>query len=180
METINGVSFEEYVALSSHIAQGVSENEVMQILGLDKATLDDTLAQWNDKLATLMEEDIQCAIKFGEIFANPKVGRFAENIEGAMTDEDVLRLVPSFQHYLDIFFHAATASRYGINPTQVYEIYSLNVGQWAVVAQYYDKDGLHNLDQNAPDYVERFNEIKYLMDEFQEKWEVCYEKKMTE
>lgn len=180
MERINGVSFEEYVALSSHIAQGVSEDTVMQILGLDKVALDDTLTQWNDKLATLMEEDMQCAVKFGEIFANPKVGRFAENTGGTITEEEILRLVPSFQHYLDIFFHAATATRYGINPTQVYEIYSLNVGQWAVVAQYYDKDGLHNLDKEDPEYVEKFNEIKYLMDEFQEKWEVCYEKKMEQ
>lgn len=178
METINGVGFEEYVALSSHIAQGVSEEEVMSILGIDKPTLDDTLAQWNDKLAALMEQDMQYAVKFGEIFANPKVGRFAGNIEGAISDDDVLKLVPSLQHYFDIFFHVAAASKYGIKPEQVYEIYKLNVGQWAVVAQYYDKEGIHNLDKNDPEYVEKHNYIKDLMDEFKEKWEVCYEEKM--
>lgn len=173
MELINGVSFEEYVALSAHLAQGVSEDEVMSILEIDKPTLDNTMALWGDKLAVLMGEDMEYATKFGEIFANPKVGRFASGSSSASSGEDLLQLVPTFEHYLDIFFHHAAATQLGIDPLDVFDIYHLNVGQWATIAMHYDKDSIAKLDKDMPDYVEQFNKKKDLMEFYQEKWE-CY------
>ncbi|MEC4114794.1 hypothetical protein VSO92_11850 [Myroides pelagicus] len=79
MNTINGVTFDEFVALSSHLSQGFTEEQIGEILQLDPPALTQTIEQWNIKLGELMAEDISYTTRFSEIFANPKVGRFAQN-----------------------------------------------------------------------------------------------------
>ncbi|MFD0701263.1 hypothetical protein [Myroides pelagicus] len=174
MNTINGVTFDEFVALSSHLSQGFTEEQIGEILQLDPPALTQTIEQWNIKLGELMAEDISYTTRFSEIFANPKVGRFAQNTNEVMTDEEVLQKVPSLAHYFDIFFNASIASQYGFDPIEIYKVYDLNVGQWAVVANYYDRYNIAKLDTEAENYQEQFHKAKELMDEFKDKWETFY------
>lgn len=174
METINGVSFEEYAAACANMAQGISEDKVLEILGLEKPVWDDTLNQWNDKLGKMMSEDMEVAVKYGEIFANPKVGRFS-NAELNVTDiNDLLQLVPDYETYQKIFWQQAIASKYGIDPVSVLASNAIDLGQWGSLNMHYMNSGLNSLDNEAPDYMEKYEYFMSLMKYWENYWEDFY------
>ncbi|WP_128330104.1 hypothetical protein [Apibacter sp. HY039] len=177
METINGVSFEEYAAASAHLGQGMSEEQVIEILGLDKSVWEETLSQWNVRLGELMAENMEYTTRFGEIFANPKVGRFAETSTPSVDMESLLQIAPDYETYQDILWHQSVASQHGIDPVSVLESYGLDVGRWGSLNMHYMKDGINSLDHSAPDFNERNEYYIALMDSLKAKWEKYYNEK---
>ena len=105
MEEINGISFENWAAACSHLAQGMPENEVIKILDIEMPVWQDTNEQWGKKLGDLMAEDMNVAVVYGEIFANPKVGKFASGNSGIKSGSEILALVPDWEAYQKVFFH---------------------------------------------------------------------------
>lgn len=130
METINGVTFEEYAAACGNLAQGMPEAQVIEILGLEKPVWDETLDRWNDRLGELMTEDMDYATRYGELFANPKAGRFAQVETTAMDAGELLQLVPDYETYQKIFWHQSVAASHGIDPVTVLEGYGIDLGKW--------------------------------------------------
>ncbi|MFA6083786.1 hypothetical protein [Mucilaginibacter sp.] len=76
METINGVTFEEYAAACGNLTQGMPEQKIMEILELEKPVWDETVDKWNNRLGELMTEDMAYATRYGELFANPVAAAF--------------------------------------------------------------------------------------------------------
>lgn len=174
METINGVSFEEYAAASANIAQGMAEETVLEILGLEKPVFDETFEKWGVRLGELMTEDMKYAQIFGDIFANPKVGRFAEASTPVVEIEDLLKIVPNLDEYLDIFHQISVGNKYGVDPQTIIQSRGLDVGKWAQVGMHYGKEINENLNDNNPNYVDFFQYFTNLEKEKEQKWEDYY------
>jgi hypothetical protein len=170
MEKINGVSFEEYAAACGNLAQGMPEEDLLRILGLEKPVWDETLDKWNVRLGELMTEDMNYATKYGELFANPKAGRFAGESAAASTDE-LLHLAPDFETYQKIFWHQAVAAEHGVDPVTVLNSYGIDIGKWGALNMHYMGHQNSLLDHTKPDYAEKFRHFQQLQD----KWRTHFE-----
>ncbi|UYQ95465.1 hypothetical protein MKQ68_10175 [Chitinophaga horti] len=179
MEKINGVSFEEYAAASGNLAQGMPEEKLLQILGLEKPVWDETMNAWGVRLGELMTEDMNYATKFGELFANPSAGRFAGQ-STAQTADDILALVPDFDTYQKIFWHQSIAAGYGVDPAGVIEGYGLDLGKWGTIGMHYSAEQHKLLDHTQPDYAQRFQEFTDVQDKWRNHFEAYYQDKKVD
>ncbi len=180
METINGVTFEDYAAACGNLAQGMDEAQLLQILEIEKPVWDETMEAWNQRLGELMTADMEYATKYGEIFANPRVGRFANGDSPASNSADLLHLAPNYEAYQKIFWHQSVASNYGIDPVTVIESYGINIGQWGALNMHYMNYQNDLLDINRPDYNEKFQYFHQLQESLRLHFEEYYKDNKTD
>lgn len=174
METINGVTFEEYAAACGQLAQGMPELQVIKILELEKPVWDETLDQWNNKLGELMAEDMNYATRYGELFANPRAGRFAQTTGTTMDTGELLKLVPDYETYQKILWHQSVAASHGIDPVTVLESYGIDLGKWGALNMHYLNYQNNLLNHTAPDYAEKFNYFTQLENKWRSHFESEY------
>lgn len=176
MESINGISFEDWAAACAHLANGTSQEEVLETLGIELPVWQQTNELWMGKLGDLMAEDMNIATTYGEIFANPKVGKFAnakmDNQQQERTLQQLLDFVPDLDSYKKIFWQQSIASDYGIDSVTVIQDNGLNLQEWGQINMYFINwfnDYLNStlLNSNPDEYKARFE----LSTEIDNKWE---------
>ena len=134
MEKINGISFEDWAASCGQLTQGMSEDEVCKTLGIEAPVWQETLQKWTDRLGDMMAEDINVSVRYGEIFANPNIGPYADKGIGN-SEEQWRAIVPDYQTYLKIQREMTKDSDAGGDAQTFLESnYGLNVGQWSQIA----------------------------------------------
>lgn len=173
MEKINGVSFEEYAAACGNMAQGMPEADILRILGLEKPVWDETIDKWNVRFGELMTEDMNYATKYGELFANPKSGRFAGE-SSASTADQLLHLAPDYEAYQKIFWHQSIAASHGVDPVTVLDSYGIDIGKWGTLNMHYMNYQNGLLDHTQPDYAEKFRYFQQLQDKWRTHFEEYY------
>ncbi len=180
MEEINGVNFEDWAAAMAHIAQGMSEAEVCDILEIESPIWQDTNEKWMAKLGDLMAEDMNVATQYGDIFANPKVGRFATVTSSPTTSmEDLLQIVPDFDSYQKIFWQQSIASDHGIDSVTVLEQNGLDLQMWGQLNMHFmnwNNEFLNsNLSETNPqEYKQRFDEVNAIQNKWENHWTEFY------
>lgn len=160
-DMINGVSFEEYVCASAHLTSGMQEDQVCNVLEMEKPELDKTLKKWNEKLSHFLSADPMNSQLFAEIFAKPYFGRFSKIKSEDSLLEQALKLVPVVEDYERIRTHITVANKYGFDSADILKLYKLNVGLWGVVNVHY---GAKYIDSIGDDYLaelERHFEERY-------------------
>lgn len=179
MEKINGISFEDWAAACAHLAQGMPESEVIATLGIETPVWQDTNDQWTNKLGDLMAQDMNVATQYGEIFANPKVGKFAGS-SAAQSGKEILEIVPDWETYQKIHIQVSEASNHGIDPVTVLEENGLDLGKWGAVGMEYMNKGVNSIDHNAPDANEKFQYYSSIMNKWQNHWKEHYKNHATD
>lgn len=173
METINGVTFEEWAAASANIANGMSGEEVCRILEIEIPVWEQTNKQWGEKMTSLPMEQM---MKYSEIFANPKVGRFAT--EGSTSSaEEVLKKVPNLDAYMKIQKHIQYAYEVGMD-VDLEKEYGITTQEYGQVNMHFSKwvqENLHT-DNNAEAMAE-YNEADEKWDSY---WKDFYKDKGTD
>lgn len=146
---INGIGFEDWAAAAANIAHGMPEEEVCKILGIEMPVWADTNVQWGEKMADLMASDMEIAMKYGEIFQNPKVGKFA-NVGDTTNMEEVLQKVPDWDTFVKITEHQSKAAEVGLDAGEIIDGYGLSLQQWGQVGMHYSNWVKENIqDGNA-------------------------------
>jgi len=176
-EKINGVSFEEYAAACGNLMQGMSEAEVLKILGLEKPVWDDTVKKWNVQLGELAVKDMAYMTRYGEIFANPKVGRFANAASPAADITELLKIVPDLNAYLKIQIHQSVANTYGFDPVTILAEYGIDLGKWGALNMHYGKEQ-NKLFENP--HSSDFNERLASYSGMREHWTQYFESKYSQ
>lgn len=136
-ETINGVSFDEYASAIGNLTQGMSEAQILEILGLEKSVWDDTMNKWGARLGELAGEDMAWMTRYGNIFANPKAGRFGAAASPAASIDELLQLVPNLTAHTEILVHQSVAAKYGFDPVDILAQYGLDLGKWGALNMHY-------------------------------------------
>lgn len=109
---INGVSFRDYACASANIVAGMPIEKVCEVLGIEIPVWEDTKNQWNGKMGEMTMDDMKF---YGEVFTNPKQGKFAE-VEGAAAGpEEVVAKFPEWSDFLKMQQHMAIADDFGID-----------------------------------------------------------------
>ena len=177
-ETINGVSFEDWAAACAHLSQGMPTEKVIKILGIEAPIWEETTIKWSERLGELGAENMDIMTEYGHIFANPKVGRFADmNKSNISSVEDVIsEKVPDYETYKKIFFQIAAASNYGIDLSALLEKeYDLNLAQWSQVSMYWSNYSREKLGSGATlEEREFFDYDNVLMKKYEAYWDDFY------
>ncbi len=133
---INGVTFRDYACASANIVAGMPVEKVCEVLGLELPVWEDTKNQWNNKMAEMSMDDMKF---YGEVFTNPKQGKFA-NVEGAADSENAIEKVPTIKKFAKIFEHMAVAEDFGIDSVKILETeYNMNLMEWSTVGGHYSQ-----------------------------------------
>lgn len=174
MEKINGISFEDWAAACAHLAQGMPEDKVIAILGIETPVWQDTNEQWGNKLGDLMVADISVATKYGNIFANPKIGKFGEGNTAVKGSDELLKLVPNWEAFQKIHTQISEAAQHGIDTFTVLEENGLDIGKWGSVSMKYMNQGLNSITDNDPDTKEKFDYYSGIIRKWQNHWKEHY------
>lgn len=173
---INGIGFEDWAAAAANIAHGMSLEEVCKILGIETPVWEETNKQWGEKMADLMASDMNIAMKYGEIFQNPKVGKFA-NAGSTTSTEEVLAKIPTMDAYMKIQKQIQYAHEVGIDVDLERE-YNITMQEYGQLNMHFSKwvqENLHT-DNNAEAMAE-YNEADEKWDAY---WKKFYQDKGTD
>ncbi|MEM6629394.1 MAG: hypothetical protein AAF694_06955 [Bacteroidota bacterium] len=179
MDSINGIDFENWAAAAAHLAQGMTEDEICQILGIELPVWQDTNGQWAAKLGDLMAEDMSIATTYGNIFANPKVGKFGHAGSGTPTLQDLLQKVPDFEAYQKIFWQQSIAATHGIDAITVLEENGLNLQTWGQLNMHFMQWNNEYMDSNLlqtnPEaYKKRYDKTNAIREKWEKHWTEQY------
>ncbi len=107
----HGVTFRDYACACANLAAGMPLEKVCSVLGIEEPIYAEVQEFWNNNMASMSMDDIAF---YGEVFTNPKQGKFA-NVEGGVgTIEDVLAKYPEWSDYIKMQAYSAEASNVGI------------------------------------------------------------------
>lgn len=188
MEEINGVSFRDYACASANLVGGMPLEKICEVLGIELPLWEETKDGWNNKMAELTMDDMAF---YGEVFTNPKQGKFA-NVEGGVGGvEEVLAKYPEWSDYLKMGSYMSAASEVGIDIDFDKEFgislteYSQLGGHWSAFYKEKVMD-VENFDSYAfeeeggpaitPEQEERYR-VFNLHTELTNKWELHYKEK---
>ncbi|WP_407556148.1 hypothetical protein [Winogradskyella sp. 4-2091] len=169
MEKINGVSFEDWGAACGNIAQGMQEDEVCKILGLELPVWQQTNEAWGGKLGDIMAEDMTLATTYAGFFTNPKVGKFSE-VSGGNSLDTLLEQVPDYDAFQKIFWHQSVASEQGMDAAAILEQYNFNLHDWSSISMHYSTWFHNYVNHESAEYEANYRETSAISDKWQNYW----------
>lgn len=179
MEEINGVSFRDYACASANLAAGMTAEKVCEVLGLEIPVWEATIHGWNNKMAELSHEDMAF---FGEVFTNPKQGRFA-NVEGSASGpEEVLAKYPEWSDCIKMGKYMEHASNVGVDIDFDKE-FEISLTQYSQLAMHWsayfkekvmDIESSYDYDTGMSDEQKEGERVRDLHTELTDKWEAHY------
>lgn len=123
---VNGITFEEWAAGNARLANDQSLEGVLKVLRVDEA-------QWKQADAAFVQElkrrdpGSVTFMRYGEVFANPAVGRFASVGEQPKVDG---RLA-TYDDYARLQADMSAGVEAGKDPQAILKAYGLNVYQYS-------------------------------------------------
>ena len=173
MEAINGVTFEDWGAACGNIAQGMSEEEVCTVLGIESPVWQQTNEAWAGKLGDLMAADMNLATTYSNFFTNPKVGKFAASGTASSMDA-LLEQIPNYDAYQKVFWHQSIASEQGMDAGAILEEYGFNLHDWSQLSMHYMNWFNSYVNIDSPDYEKNYRETSAIMEKWQNHWKDHY------
>ncbi len=168
----HGVTFRDYACASANLAGGMGLDQVCSILSVEEPLWAEVQEFWNNKMAELSDDDMAF---YGEVFTNPKQGRFA-NIEGAAAGpEAVLAKYPEWTDYIKMGSYMAAVSDVGIDIDFDKE-FGISITEFSQLGSHWSAF----YKEKVVDRVEGDEEasrIFELQDELKDKWDEFYQKK---
>ncbi len=182
MEAINGVTFKDYACASANLVAGMPIEKICDVLGIEMPVWEATKDAWNNKMAELSMEDMKF---YGEVFTNPKQGKFANVEGGAAGPEVVLAKYPEWSDTIKMEKYMEHASAVGIDIDFEKEFdisltaYSQLAGHWSayykehvVDVQTRSSEQILNDDWNEAQV--KAGKISEERDSIAEKWDAHY------
>ena len=182
MEEINGVSFRDYACASANMAAGMTAEKVCEVLGLELPVWEATIQGWNNKMAELPDEDMTF---FGEVFSNPKQGKFANVEGGAAGPEVVLAKFPEWTDCIKMGKYMEHASNVGIDIDFDKE-FGITLTEYSQLAMHWsayfkekvmDIEGSYDYDTGMSDEQKEGERVRELQEELSNKWDTYYSEK---
>jgi len=166
---INGVTFRDFACASANAAAGMSQEKICEVFGMELPVWEDTKNQWNSKMAELSHEDMKF---YGEVFMNPKQGRFAEVEGGVAGPEAVLAKYPTWSDHIKMERHFAIAQEVGVN-IDFQEVYGISLTDFSQLGMHWGgevQSAMAEMETNP----ERMNAVLKEQGELTEKWEAHF------
>ncbi|MDF4202573.1 hypothetical protein PXD56_06395 [Maribacter sp. SA7] len=165
---INGVTFRDFACASANMAAGMPIEKICEVLGLELPVWEDTKNQWNGKMAELSHDDMKF---YGEVFMNPKQGKFANAAGGAEGPEVALAKHPNWSDYIKMERHYAIAQDVGVE-IDLQKEYDVSMTEFSQLAMHWGGQ-IQSAMQENPD-SDKMRELLVEQGELTEKWEAHF------
>jgi hypothetical protein len=151
---VNGVSFEEWAAANARLSNNEALPDILAVLGLDEARWNETNAAFMKALSTGDPAGPVFA-RYGEVFANPAVGRFKGRDDGP----EIQAKLATFEDYARVQAHLNVATAAGLDPQDVLREHDLTVYEYSQEAGNWVRQFAAAANKGTQE-VERLNRIR--------------------
>jgi len=182
----HGVTFRDYACANANLVAGMGLDQICKVLGVEEPLWAEVQEFWNNKMAELSTDDMAF---YGEVFTNPKQGKFANVEGGAGTVEDALAKYPEWSDYIKMGAYMAAASDVGIDIDFDKE-FGINLTEYTQLGSHWSaffKEKVMDVEQQtSQEYIndaalteeQKEASIVYAMHgELTDKWEAFYKEK---
>ncbi|HHH49631.1 MAG TPA: hypothetical protein ENK52_01485 [Saprospiraceae bacterium] len=180
----HGVTFKDFACASANIVGGMSLDQVCNVLGIEEPLWAEVKEFWNNKMASLSMDDMKF---YGEVFTNPKQGKFA-NVEGGVGGvEEVLEKYPEWSDCIKMEKYMEHASNVGIEIDFDKE-FGISLAQYTQLASHWsayfkekvmDVASSYNIDEGMDEEQLESVRINELHSELRDKWDAYYKEKFA-
>jgi len=178
----HGVTFKDYALANANLAAGMPTAKVCEVLGIEEPLWAEAQEFWANNMAAMSMEDMQF---YGEVFTNPKQGKFANVAGAAAGPQEVLKKYPEWDDFLKIMNHIEIASQNGID-VDLQEEYGLSMTEYSQLAMHWsnyhktkvvDVSVAYAQGKADADDLEEMDRVNNLFKELTEKWQNYFEEK---
>ena len=164
LEPIHGVSLFDYAAISSKMASGISQDELLKTLGIETAVFEEAAALW---IARMQEDSsFEVSIKFGAHFAEVDSHPVLGNIKPVLSQDgadNLEKLKTDHYFYQELCGARQAAYEYGMDGAQwILENYGITLGDFQGVAMQW----MEVRNQSSNDEILHF--VKYMTEKQEE------------
>jgi hypothetical protein len=160
---INGITFKDYACAMANQAGGMSDEKICEVFGMEQPVWEDTKNQWVGKMAEMSHDDMKF---YGEVFMNPKQGKFA-NVEGGQEGpEKVLEKYPKWSNHIKMQQHFAIADDVGIH-VDFQKEYGISMTEYSQLGMHWG--GIFRDAMNGGDN-EKMQKLSKKQDKLMKKW----------
>jgi len=153
LEPIHGISLRDYAGIAMKMTQGVSEEEILKAMGIDKTIWDEVNTLWINRMS--QDSTYTITVLYGQYFAdgiqNPKLLALQANVsEGGNANLEKLKNDVYFYHELTGARQAAY--EYGLDGAQwILDNFGINLADFQSVAMQHMT--ARNKDWNSEDIL---------------------------
>lgn len=131
MEPIHGITMEDWAAANAKMVQGVSMDELLEVLAVEQPQWDEANAEWNAR----MTRDFTISKKYADIFNNPDVGKFAGVGPKKATEGEPL----TFEDYMRIQVHMEKGIEQGVDAQAILKEHGTTLSEWTTIQSYWSQ-----------------------------------------
>lgn len=140
LQPIHGISLEDYAAANAKIVNGMSEDEVVKALGVERPQWDEANQLWQQR----MQQDTEMAVigLYGQYFAtaenHPKFKNLTQDSSTPVNPENLAKIKEDPEFFFELSGAMQAAYNYGMDGAQwLRENYGLSIGEFQSVAMQY-------------------------------------------
>lgn len=167
---VNGITFDEWAAGNARIANNQPLADVLKTLEVDEA-------MWNEagKVFTeaFKEPGFATATRYGEVFADPAVGRFS----GQADQPELKGKFATYEDYARVQAHLNVATEAKIDPQDVLREHGLTIYEFSQEAGNWVKEFARVATEQGADEIRRMNRIR---DNFEAEYRARYKRDTNE
>ncbi len=141
MEPIHGIAMEDWAAANAKIVQGVSMDDLLKVLAVEKPQWDEANAEWNARMA----RDFTITRKYADIFNNPDVGKFAGVGPKKATEGEPL----TFEEYMRIQVHMEQGVAQGVAAQAILKEHGKTLSEWTTIQSYWSQQLVRDVAKYA-------------------------------
>ncbi|TPD66996.1 DUF6620 family protein [Flavobacterium microcysteis] len=135
LEPIHGVSLQDYSVVSAKMASGISEAEILNALGIEKAVFDEASALW---IARMQEDGtFEIATLFGQYFGEPDKHPKLGNLKAEVSEEgqaNLEKMKTDRYFYEELSGARQAAYEYGIDGAQwIQNNFGISLGDFQII-----------------------------------------------
>ena len=139
LDAIDGIDMETWAAGNAKIANGMSVDDVLELIGTEKPLWDKASAEWQAR----MSQDTTAAIAtvYGNAFVNSNIGKFADagaaSATGASASNASGNIMEDFELYVKVMSHMNKGAEQGTDPQSILAIYNVSLTDWAMAGAHW-------------------------------------------
>ncbi|MEO8932904.1 MAG: DUF6620 family protein, partial [Xanthomarina sp.] len=137
LQSIHGISLEDYAAAGAKMASGMNANEVAKALGVERPQWDEANQLWQQR----MQQDTNMVViglygqYFGSAEGHPKFQNLSQDSSSPINHENLARIKEDPEFYFELSGAMQAAYSQGMDGAQwLRENYGLSIGEFQTVA----------------------------------------------
>ncbi|MDR2108741.1 MAG: hypothetical protein LBP28_04705 [Coriobacteriales bacterium] len=156
LEPIHGISLRDYAAMAKKFAEGVDEEPIFRVMGIDRAIWDELNTLWPQRMAE--DESFEVAIKYSQYFSDETPHPRLDAVKADVSAEGAANLerVKNDRYFYEELSGAREAAfEYGLDGSQwLLETFGINLADFQSAAMKHGEENFKIDSEQLLEYLE--------------------------